>query len=166
MPDSLTQSPPDRTAFRKLMGLFTTGVCVVSVGKDVDAIAGVTVNSFVSVSLEPLLVSWSIQNTSSQFDEYAEAPGFAISILGENQEDVARRYAARGSVGLVEHDFEFSAGGLPIIRGALGYIECRHWSTYEAGDHTMIFGEVMAIGGDADRRPLAFFGGHFLGLNL
>ena len=166
MPDSLIQSATDRTAFRKVMGLFTTGVCVVSIGEPGAPVSGITVNSFVSVSLEPMLVSWSIQNASSQFAQYAGAKRFAISILTHDQEAIARRYAARGTLGLLEEDFERSAGGLPIIRGALGHIECLQWSHYEAGDHTMIFGEVQAMEGDPARRPLAFFGGHFSGLDL
>ena len=87
---------PNATDFRQLMGLFTTGVCVVSVETSDQNLAAMTINSFVSVSLDPMLVCWSLQNSASQFDLFAKADRFAFSILGSTQADIAQRYAARG----------------------------------------------------------------------
>ncbi|MEM7689016.1 MAG: flavin reductase family protein [Pseudomonadota bacterium] len=163
--DVLPADPLDTAAFRRLMGQYATGVCVVSAPATVDgmdnAIAGITVNSFVSVSLDPLLVAWSLGNASSQFDLWTKAPAFAISILAQDQQDLARRYAVRGSRELDRADFESTQNGLPVIAGALGYLECRHWSLYPAGDHTMVFGEVTGMRQAANGRPLTFFGGAF-----
>ena len=160
----------ERAEFRRLMGLFTTGVCVVSVARPGGAIAAMTVNSFVSVSLDPMLVCWSLQNGSSQFDTYAGADRFAVSILSEGQGDLARRYAARGDSQLRHDDFEWSADGLPVIRSALGHIECSRWSQYPAGDHVMILGEVTGLapahGFDAVPAPLGFFNGQFCSIDL
>ena len=156
---------PSAAEFRQLMGLFTTGVCVVSIETGQGSIAAMTVNSFVSVSLDPMLVSWSIQNTNSQFALYRDADRFAISILSHEQAELARRYAARGDTLLQSSDFVQSDQGLPVIAGALGYLECDGWSHYEAGDHTMLFGEVRGLqtvsGLNTDRSPLAFFNGEF-----
>ncbi|MGB7417907.1 MAG: flavin reductase family protein [Erythrobacter sp.] len=147
------------------MGLFTTGVCVVSVDRPDGTIGGVTVNSLVSVSLDPMLVCWGIQNTSSQFDLYTQAPYFAVSILAERHATLARRYAARGATGYEDVDFTRSPNGLPVIADALGQLECARWSLYRAGDHTMIFGEVTALELAASQGsqalPLGFFNGQF-----
>lgn len=155
----------DTTEFRRLMSLFTTGVCVVAVNGDDGAISAMTVNSFVSVSLDPMLVCWSLQNASSQFDLYAGAPRFAVSILGASQAGLAARYASRGDSQLIESDFVRSEQGLPVIAGAIGYLDCSRWSTYEAGDHTMIFGEVLGLSDDRpdeqQAQPLTFFDGQF-----
>lgn len=164
MPQADPEDPAVTAEFRRLMGLFTTGVCVVSAPTAQGGIMGMTVNSFVSVSLDPMLVCWSLQNSSSQFSGWLEAERFAISILAESQQSVARRYAARASSGLIESDFDLSESGLPVVKGALGRIECRRWSTYPAGDHTMILGEVTAM--DAPQSsdtaaPLGFFRGRF-----
>ena len=91
MHDVRTADPLDTAAFRRLMGQFATGVCVVSAGTSEGKIAGITVNSFVSVSLDPLLVAWSLGNASSQFELWTTAPQFAISILAEEQGELARR---------------------------------------------------------------------------
>jgi len=166
LPDPLPAGP---AAFRQLMGQFTTGVAVVSVvlgdGPDQTGVAAMTINSLVSVSLDPMLVSWSLQNSSSQFAAYARAERFAISILAEGQQSLARRYAARGSSALSPEDFETGAHGLPVIAGALGHVACRRFALHEAGDHTLILGEVEAMAQTSPgARPLVFFGGRFAGL--
>lgn len=161
MHDVLPADPMDTAAFRQLMGQFATGVCVVSAKAPDGELAGITVNSFVSVSLDPLLISWSLQNSSSQFSLWSRTPDFAISILSEGQTDLARRYASRGSSALEADDFTTTERGLPVIGGALGYLECRQWSLYPAGDHTMVFGEVIGMKQAAGGRPLGFFGGEF-----
>ena len=168
MSDTAPADPATTAEFRRLMGLFTTGVCVVSARLGDRAgesgIMGMTVNSFVSVSLDPMLVCWSLQNASSQFSAWLEAERFAISILAESQQAVARRYAARASSGLIASDFDWSESDLPVVKGALARIECRHWASHPAGDHTMILGEVTAMDAPAasdTAAPLGFFRGRF-----
>jgi flavin reductase (DIM6/NTAB) family NADH-FMN oxidoreductase RutF len=163
-------NPVDQAEFRKLMSLFATGVCVISFDAPVEggatSLSGMTINSLVSVSLEPSLVCWSLQNSASQFEQYRDASHFAVSILSDGQEAIARRYAARGDSALMESDFERTSNGLPVIKGALGIMECRRWNAYPAGDHTMILGEVQRVEScetwSADPRGLGFFGGRFL----
>ena len=161
MRDTVSAKPVDPAAFRQVMGLFSTGVCIVSRARADGSPSGITANSFVSVSLDPMLVCWSIQNGSSQFDAFANAQDFAISILNEDQQHLAQRYASRGDSLMQPQDFEWSEAGLPVIAGAIGSIECRHWSSYPAGDHTMIFGEVSALQSRDDLRPLGFYAGRF-----
>lgn len=167
MPDIHSAEPADQIAFRKLMGLFATGVCVVSFRKKGDGerdISAMTINSLVSVSLDPMLVSWSLQNSASQYADYAEAEEFAISILGADQQALARRYAARADSALSPADFIHSERGMPVIKDALAVIECRRWASYPAGDHTMILGEVQAMNSvdpATHPRALGFYNGHF-----
>jgi 3-hydroxy-9,10-secoandrosta-1,3,5(10)-triene-9,17-dione monooxygenase reductase component len=149
-------------AFRQLMGQFATGVAVVSHRAEDGAVSAMTINSLVSVSLDPMLVSWNLQNASSQFADYVGAERFAISILAESQQAHARRYAARGDSGLLPEDFELVEGGLPVVRDALAYVACRRFAVHAAGDHTLILGEVTGMAQTAPGgRPLVFFGGRF-----
>jgi len=173
--DVLPANPLDTGAFRRLMGQFATGVCVVATSAPDEArdesageaLAGITVNSFVSVSLDPLLVCWSLGNDSSQFDLWTKTQDFSISILSQEHAELALRYAVRGSRDLMASDFERTQKGLPVITGALGYLECRQWSLYPAGDHTMVFGEVIGMKQasldleEGRGRPLTFFDGEF-----
>lgn len=161
-------APPetlDPADFRKQMSLFATGVCVVSVDSGDDGLSAMTINSFVSVSLEPMLVCWSLHNSSSQFDAFARSQEYAVSILSDGQAELALRYAARGVSGLDETDFIRSEQNLPVIAGALAHFECRQWKSYPAGDHTMILGEVTGMSdlvhNGASAAPLVFFDGEF-----
>ncbi len=161
-----TPAPADaQTAFRRLMGLFTTGVCVVSARAGEHGVVAMTVNSFVSVSLDPMLICWSLQNASSQYDLYTGADRFAVSILADGQSDLAQRYAARGDTMLRLDDFETGHEGLPVIAGSLGHLACKRWAKYPAGDHTMILGEVSSFEpvpfDQQPTAPLGFFNGQF-----
>lgn len=164
-PGTTEAQQPRAAEFRKAMGLFTTGVCIVAVDDAVHGLAAMTINSFVSVSLDPMLVCWSLHNDSSHFTRYAEAERFSVSILAAGQADLARGYARRGGAHLSESDFERSVGGLPVVAGAIGHFECRRWSLTPAGDHTMILGEVEGIDHAqsdlANPSPLTFFRGEF-----
>lgn len=165
MPDVQQTETPGTDEFRKAMGLFTTGVCIVAVDDAKHGLAAMTVNSFVSVSLDPMLVCWSLHNDSTQFTRYTQAETFSVSVLAHEQGALARQYATRGGALTRREDFVESAGGLPVVSGSIGHFECRKWSLNPAGDHTMILGEVQGIGhargADRDLAPLTFFKGGF-----
>jgi 3-hydroxy-9,10-secoandrosta-1,3,5(10)-triene-9,17-dione monooxygenase reductase component len=147
-----------------VMGRFATGVAVVSIARSDGTIGAMTINSLVSVSLDPMLVSWSLQNTSSHCGEFLSARRFAISILAEDQEPLARRYAARGDAAQIAGDFVLTPGGLPVIADALASVECDQWAQHPAGDHTLILGQVTALATGEATAPLIFFSGRFGGL--
>ena len=148
------------------MGRFPTGVCVVALETSEGQIAAMTINSFVSVSLEPLLVCWSLHNSSARFDLFATAERFTISILASDQGDHALAYASRAEHSVRDGDFEMSAKGLPTIKGALATFDCRLFDSRPAGDHTMILGEVNGLSGTPKEgaRALGFYGGEFIGV--
>ncbi|WP_162627594.1 flavin reductase family protein [Erythrobacter sp. KY5] len=170
--DMTEASPPSTSEFRKLMGQFATGVCIVAVETEGGGVAAMTINSLVSVSLEPMLVCWSLHNSSSQFELFSRAERFTISILAEDQAELALRYAARGDTQLDADDFELTRGGLSSIVGSVGHFECRQYSSHPAGDHTMLLGEVTGMsplrGQDSDGErgasPLGFFKGRFFSI--
>lgn len=162
MPDPAPDNPAPALIFRQVIGQFATGVAVVSLVSEAGAISAMTINSLVSVSLDPMLLSWNLQNSSSQFAAYAGAGRFAVSILAEDQQALARRYAGRGDSALNLQDFADDGGGLPVIHGALAHLVCRRFAAHPAGDHTLILGAVEAMSQNpASGRPLLFFGGRF-----
>lgn len=163
MPASAPVRSADTRAFRQVMGQFATGVAVISLVPPGGGVSAMTINSLVSISLDPMLVSWSLQNSASLYEAYAGAEAFAFSILAESQQALARRYAARGDSALDPADFAPGPSGLPVIRGALAHIACRRFALHPAGDHTLILGAVTGIAqaDTASERPLVFFGGRF-----
>lgn len=146
------------------MGHFPTGVCIVALENKDGSIAAMTVNSVVSVSLEPLLLCWSLHNSSGRFDLFANASRFSISILEQGQSGKALNYASRGEPEVQTGDFGKSASGLPIVAGALAHFECRSYAQHLAGDHTLLLGEVTGLSTSpaGDAQALTFYKGEFL----
>lgn len=145
------------------MGHFPTGVCVVAVDAPDGTVAAMTINSFVSVSLEPLLVCWSLHNSSGRFDLFAQAQRFTISVLGEGQREQASTYASRADEAVRDRDFTRSSSGLPVVAGSVAHFECSAHAQHPAGDHTMLLGEVTGLSAKpaSDAHALAFYKGEF-----
>jgi len=109
--------------------------------------AGLTVDSFVSLSADPPLVGIALRRHAALHELLREAGSFAISILASGQEQLAQHFA-RG-VPPIAHwtGIETTPGqlGAPLIEGALGWIECTLAFEREVGDHTLFVGEAMSV---------------------
>jgi flavin reductase (DIM6/NTAB) family NADH-FMN oxidoreductase RutF len=130
---------------RGLMRLWPHGVSILSVDVDGDRM-GVTVSSLVSLSLEPPLIGVSIGKDASCYELLRGAGRFAVSLLGSEQEELARRFAA-GYPPIVHWQGVPTREGkvAPLIEGALGWIEAETRTEADAGDHTFFIADVLAI---------------------
>ena len=86
----------DAREFRNALGCFATGVCVITADPDGWQPFGVTVNSFASVSLDPPLVLWSLQNDSEMYEAWEKTGRFAVNILRSDQQELSNQYAKKG----------------------------------------------------------------------
>jgi flavin reductase (DIM6/NTAB) family NADH-FMN oxidoreductase RutF len=138
----------EKDFFRQVMGQFTTGVTVVT-SRSKDGLAGLTVNSFTSVSLEPPLVLICVDVNSTALPCIRESGNFAVNILTSEQEDLSRCFATTSSE-RYEHfchaSFHVASTGSPIIDGALAFIDSRIIAEYPGGDHLIFLGLVVAMG--------------------
>jgi flavin reductase (DIM6/NTAB) family NADH-FMN oxidoreductase RutF len=134
--------------FRQVMGQFTTGVTVVT-SRSKDGLAGLTVNSFTSVSLEPPLVLICVDVNSTALPFIRESGNFAVNILTSEQENLSRCFATTSSE-RYEHfchaSFYVASTGSPIIDGTLAFIDSRIVAEYPGGDHVIFLGLVEAMG--------------------
>jgi flavin reductase (DIM6/NTAB) family NADH-FMN oxidoreductase RutF len=130
---------------RGLMRFVPHPVAVLAVDHDRDRM-GVTISSLVSLSLDPPLVGISIGKQASVYELLRAAGAFTLSILGDGQEDLARRFAA-GHPPLIHWDGVDHMEGhhAPRIAGALGWIEATTLSEHDAGDHTFFIAHVDAV---------------------
>ncbi len=153
----------DTTLFRHVMGRFASGVTVVTTAYE-GRLAGLTVSSFTSLSLEPTLVLVCIDRSAASHDVIAKSGRFAVNILAEGQEYLSRRFASKETEKFTAGTFEISSNGLPLLTGALAQIECALHSAFPGGDHTIYIGEVLAAT-CTDGRPLLYYrsGYHTLG---
>ncbi len=150
--------PPrvDARIFRRTCAQFATGITVVTTLDGHGHPHGMTVNSFSSVSLEPPLVLVSIDLRNAILGHFISTEWFAINILAEHQEHLSRRFSTATENRFV--DVEWSAGisGMPLLAGVLAHLECSVVRTFEAGDHTVLIGEVRSAAWH-EGTPLVYF---------
>ncbi|TMV53880.1 flavin reductase family protein [Thioclava sp. BHET1] len=157
---SFIPGPETTRAFRDALGRFATGVTVVTT-EGAHGPVGITANSFAALSLDPPMVLWSPARASRRFIHFAEAHGFAIHILSQDQHPLAQRFVR------ADHHFEDlgltrSPEGIPLLPGTLARFECRTAAVHEGGDHVIITGHVLhASFRDGD--PLVFWAGRYGG---
>jgi len=151
----------DPRVLRDSLGLFGTGVCLVSVRDAAGVSHAITVNSFASVSLDPPLVLWSLQNNSDVYSLYSDAPDYAIAVLSSEQATLSSQYATKGEHVMDDAHYDIGENGAPIIRGALVNFECNLEQALPGGDHRILLGRVSRIvPGQADL-PLLFYSGGY-----
>ncbi len=148
----------DPLAFRTALGAFATGVTVVTTSTP-EGPAGITANSFASVSLDPPLVLWSPARASARFQLFAGADHFAIHVLGLEQRWISDRFS-RARDAFEDLPWQADRHGTPIIDSALARFTCTTVARHDGGDHLIVVARVT----EATRRdgaPLAFQGGRF-----
>ena len=151
----------DGRALRDVLGAFVTGVTVVTTVDGEGRPFGLTANSFSSVSLDPPLVLWSQSLKAPSYPVFRDAERFAISILAEHQSGVSQHFARGGPDKFAGVETERGRSGLPLIRDAAAYLECRRVTSYPGGDHAVFLGQVEHIA-QGPHRPLAFGHGRYL----
>jgi len=151
----------DGRELRNALGRFATGVCLITTTTEDGQALALTANSFSSVSLNPPLVLWNLQNNSDVYDIFAHPRYFAINVLSREQEPLSNAYARKGEH-LIDPD-HFSAGeyGAPIIRDALVSFECELEASHAGGDHLIIVGRVLDLRTREEGDPLLFYAGGY-----
>ncbi len=148
----------DSTLFRQVLGNFATGVTVVSsMG---EGPVGLAVGAFFSVSLDPPLVGFCIRESSGTWPLIEAAGSFCVSVLGEEQESVCRRFADRAIDRYERFDgvaWTEAPSGAPRLVDALAWIDCRIDAVHPAGDHIICVGRVDALAIERQGGPLLFF---------
>jgi flavin reductase (DIM6/NTAB) family NADH-FMN oxidoreductase RutF len=149
--------------FRQLLGCFPTGVAIITASTADGKPAGLTCNSFSSVSLEPPLVLFSLRKASSLLGTFVEADTFAINILSQRQDVLSGRFASSKIADKFE-GVPWRPGplGTPLIDDCLASFECRVHARHEAGDHDIFIGEVMHMTTGSSDQALVFYKGAYM----
>jgi flavin reductase (DIM6/NTAB) family NADH-FMN oxidoreductase RutF len=155
--------PPSFSAqeFRAALGMFATGVTIVTARTADGQLIGLTANSFNSVSLSPPLVLWSLSRAAASMVVFSAGSHYAINVLAADQKPLAERFAVRGGDRWTGVGFDAGAGGAPLLQGAAATFECFNRSRYEEGDHVIFVGEVERCTHRNGATPLLFHGGRY-----
>ena len=146
--------------FRSVLGRFPSGVTVVTTTSTDGSDEGMTVSAFCSVSLEPPLVLICIEKNASVYEALTNAPQFVVNVLSAEQEQIARRFSIVDIDRFEGVGFSRSRHGIAVLDEVLGVIECKRVALHDAGDHTIIVGEVEA-GRAENGTPLLYYRGGY-----
>ena len=162
MPDV---SPDD---FKGALGSWAAGVTVVTTRHD-DHVYGLTVSSFSSLSVDPLLVLACIMNSNRLMEMLNHSRKFAVSILAEGQDEISGYFSRSGREPVKKfEDFgtiEWHTGS-PIIEGAVAHLDCELEELVPGGDHTIAIGRVVGAAFNADLLPLIYYRRGYRKLNM
>lgn len=147
------------SGYRRVLGRFATGVtAVTALGPHP---IGLTVNSFTSVSLEPPLVSFCVNNSSRSWP-YVRAGGrVCVNILAHNQRHICARFASATTERFHGVPWTPAPDGAPILDGAIAWLNGAIDAEHPAGDHIIVVVRVEHMGEPADTAPLVLFRGQF-----
>jgi flavin reductase (DIM6/NTAB) family NADH-FMN oxidoreductase RutF len=146
--------------FRQVMGNFATGITVVTTPDTDGKPYGLTVNSFTSVSLNPVLVLVCFDLRLSGLQSFRDSKHFGVSILSEHQENMSRIFAKKDADRPPDIFFEGKLG-MPLLKNSLAVMECKTVKIYEGGDHLIFLGEVENAELLQPDHPLLYFRGKY-----
>ncbi|MFC9763990.1 flavin reductase [Rhodococcus jostii] len=147
--------------FRTVLGHFPTGVVAITSTDSAGMPVGMAVGSFTSVSLDPALVAFLPDKSSSTFPKIRESGRFCVNVLGAGQQDVCRSLALKGSDKFASIYWAPTHHGNPRIYDSIAWIDCTIETIHDAGDHFLVIGRVTSLDVDDAALPLIFFQGGY-----
>ena len=148
-------------SLRNIFGKFATGVSIVSFYNKDGFPCGITINSFASVSLDPPIVLWCLDNNSDLFNEISIKDKYIFNFLSLDQINLATKLAVKENHDFKSIDYIDNDYG-PIIKQSLGWISCSKKESISVGDHLIIIGLVNDFEiFDNNKKPLIFWSGNY-----
>lgn len=150
----------DPRQFRDALGRYPTGVAVITTRDNEGNPVGMTVNSFASVSLNPPLILWSIDNNSALYDVFTQASHFAVHILKSDQQQLSHDFSSEDPDHFAAAGYDTGIENLPLLKSYSALLQCEVSNRYEAGDHVILLGRVLDLQNRA-AEPLVFHAGRY-----
>lgn len=154
----------DPAWFRKVLGRYPTGVCVVTAMAPDGQPVGMTVGTFTSVSLAPPLVGFFPDRASKSWSRIESAEKFCINVLADDQLAICERFASKAADKFGDLTYDLTAQGSPRFEGAVAWVDCTLHSVQAAGDHYVVLGAVNSLQPGGGERPLVFCQGTYMRL--
>lgn len=151
----------DPQLFRSVLGAYPTGVAVITAVDADGQRHGLVVGSFTSISLDPPLVGFFPDVRSSSWARIAQVGRFCVNVLGSDQLDLCRRFAARADDKFADLAHGHTPSGQPLLENAIAWIDCVTERVETIGDHYLVVGTVEALGKREAGTPLLFFRGQY-----
>jgi flavin reductase (DIM6/NTAB) family NADH-FMN oxidoreductase RutF len=160
------RSGHDPRTLRDALGCFATGVTVVTCVNEKGEPAGLTVNSFTSVSLDPPLLMVCLAREAASAAALTRASHFAVNVLQTGQQPASIRFSTRDEDRFGATPWSCGEAGAPILKDSLGVFECERYAVHPGGDHHILIGQVVKASFDAGLDPLLYFRGRYRRLHF
>ena len=160
------RSGHDPRTLRDALGCFATGVTVVTCVDAERQPAGLTVNSFTSVSLDPPLLLVCLAKRAASAGALITASHFAVNVLQTGQQPASIRFSTRDQDRFGATSWSTGEAGAPILKDSMGVFECERFAVHDGGDHHILIGQVVKATFDAQLDPLLYFRGSYRRLHF
>jgi flavin reductase (DIM6/NTAB) family NADH-FMN oxidoreductase RutF len=160
------RSGHDPRTLRDALGCFATGVTVVTCVDTDGQPAGLTVNSFTSVSLDPPLLLVCLAKRAASAEALVGASHFAVNVLQTGQQPASIRFSTRDQDRFGATPWSSGEAGAPILKDSMGVFECARHAVHDGGDHHILIGQVVKATFDAKLDPLLYFRGSYRRLHF
>ena len=147
--------------FRTVLGHFASGLTLIT-GMHEGKPAGLTCQSFFSLSLEPPLIAFAPGKSSTSWPKVASSGSICVNVLAEDQEALARTFAQSGTEKFEGVGWEPAANDAPRLTGSLAWLDCTVENVHEEGDHWLVTAKVE-VAETNEGEPLLFYRGGFGG---
>jgi flavin reductase (DIM6/NTAB) family NADH-FMN oxidoreductase RutF len=156
---ALEDSPANSRWYRHVLGHFPTGVCVITAAAPDGSLSGMAVGSFTSVSLDPPLVGFFPDRSSTSWPRIGQAGRFCVNVLSADQESLSLQFASKIPDKFKGLEFRRSRAGNPVLAGVVAWIDCEVRSVSDCGDHFLVLGHVIELHVEKAAKPLVFWQG-------
>ncbi len=137
--------------YKKVLSKYATGITVVAKQDKSNFVTGITVNSFVSISLKPTYISWSLDKTTSSFKKFNNLKFFNIYILSAKQIEVSNYFSSKNEVK------KNSIIAKNLLKYNLGELNCKTIKKINIGDHLFFVAKVIKFKLKKEEKPLIYF---------
>ena len=144
-------NPMNISKYKKVLSKYATGITVVTKKDKSNFVTGITVNSFVSISLKPTYISWSLDKTTSSFKKFNNLKFFNIYILSAKQIDVSNYFSSKNEVK------KNSIIAKNLLKYNLGELNCKTIKKINIGDHLFFVAKVIKFKLKKEEKPLIYF---------
>ncbi|MFD4838262.1 flavin reductase family protein [Achromobacter sp. NPDC058515] len=159
-----TDAMLDPPSFRQVFSHYPAGVCVITAAGPSGEKVGFVVGTFNSVSLDPPLVGFFADRRSTSWAQIAQIGTFCVNILSDDQHDLCKKFASKGTDKFAGVSHRSSLRGAPVLDAVVAWCECSLEAVHEAGDHFIAVGRVTQLAIEMGEAPLLFHRGELVSI--
>ena len=151
---STTSAAFDSLALRQAFGAVPSSVVALAAIVDGTPM-GMAASTFVPVSLDPPLVAFCVQHTSTTWPVLRSCARVGVSVLGSGHSAAARQLAGPGDR-FRDLATTVAGDGALLLDDSVAQLECALRQEIPAGDHLIVVLDVLGIDAVPTAEPLLF----------